>query len=574
LEHDEATRRGWNERVEYLMIDEYQDTNRNQYELMRLLAGERRNVCVVGDEDQSIYSWRGADIHNILDFERDFPKAKAIRLEQNYRSSKSILEAASAVVAHNKARKGKKLWTDGESGEPVSVYEAIDGENEALFIAHAIDGLLDRSPEDHIAVLYRTNWQSRQIEEALRRYGRRYSVVGGVSFYQRAEIKDALAYLRLLLSRSDDVALFRIINTPARGIGKSTVDMVEQYAIANHVTAWQAIERLLEGDSLGTRAAAALGAFRSLIEELGAAAGQSVNEALEAIVDRSGYIRMLNQDRTEDGEARLANLNELINAGAEAAERGEGIAEFLDHAALVSDADSVDERSAISLLTVHNAKGLEFAAVFVAGLEEGLFPHSRSLNSIEMLEEERRLFYVGMTRARKLLYLTFARSRRRFGGGPQEASIMSRFLREVPASCSRKLRPYSRIGELNLDGERWEARETARKNLYTGKTYNSVENIAQFFNQRGGVGGARPAVSAPVPAATPSLIEPPPRPAAQPAARRSKLSAGATITHPKYGRGIIVRREGDGPDAKLTISFAQHGLKKLVAKYAGLTDEE
>jgi DNA helicase-2/ATP-dependent DNA helicase PcrA len=573
LEYDEPTRRAWNERIEYLMIDEYQDTNRNQYELMQLLAGKRRNVCVVGDEDQSIYSWRGADINNILDFERDFPQAKVIRLEQNYRSTKSILDAASAVVAHNKERKGKKLWTEGAAGEPLSIYEAMDGENEALFIADTIDKLLDRSPEDHVAVLYRTNWQSRQIEEALRRYGRGYSVVGGVSFYQRAEVKDALAYLRAFVSPADNLALFRIINRPARGIGKSTVDAIEQYAIANHVTAWQAIDRLLESGSLGVRASAAIEAFRSLMEELKLTIGRSPDAAIKAILERSGYVKMLQQDHTEDGETRLANLDELINAAAEAAERGESIAEFLDHAALVSDADSVDERSAVSLLTAHNAKGLEFPVVFIAGLEEKLFPHSRSLDSMKMLEEERRLFYVGMTRARKLLYLTFARARRRFGGGSFETSLPSRFLREVPSACSRKLRPQSSIEELELSGEQWEVRQTARKNLYTGKTYNSVENIAQFFKERGVAAPAGPAADPRIAAATPAVMQPP-RPAARPPAKRSKLAAGSAITHATYGRGTIVRKEGEGPDAKLTVSFPKHGLKKLIAKYAGLTDEE
>src|SRR5579871_4617000 len=437
LYHDQPTRDSYNRRLNYLMIDEYQDTNRSQYELMRLLSESHKNVCVVGDEDQSIYSWRGADIRNILDFERDYPNAKTIRLEQNYRSTKNILEAASALVANNTERKGKWLWTDSGAGEPLGLYAGFDAENEALFIADTIERLLADHPEEHVAVLYRTNFQSRQIEEALRRYGRKYVVVGGFSFYQRAEIKDTLSYLKVLSSPHDSISLLRIINTPARGIGKSTIEQIEQYALEHQFSIWSAIGRMLDENLFPARAEVALRFFRNMIQELAAMlATAKISDIIEEILRRTGYTKMLEGDKDPESESRLANLNELINAASEAAERGEGVAEFLDHAALVSDSDNLDERAPVSLLTLHNAKGLEFPFVFLAGLEEGLFPHLRSLDSKAAMEEERRLCYVGMTRAEKRLYLTSARYRRRWGGGETEASIPSRFLSEVPKALT------------------------------------------------------------------------------------------------------------------------------------------
>src|SRR5436305_6651824 len=275
LQHDEATREAWNRRLSYVMIDEYQDTNRTQYDLMRLLTERSRNVCVVGDEDQSIYSWRGADIKNILDFEHDYPKAKTIRLEQNYRSTKNILTAAGAVVENNKARKGKKLWTEADAGVPLGLYAGFDAESEALFIAGTIETHLPSNPGDHVAVLYRTNSQSRQIEEALRRYGRRYNVVGGFSFYQRAQIKDTVAYLKLAVANSDSVSLLRVINTPARGIGRTTVEQIERYGRDNGLNLWDAIERIIDDQQLSTRSQSSLVIFRNLIQELSLVASTS-----------------------------------------------------------------------------------------------------------------------------------------------------------------------------------------------------------------------------------------------------------------------------------------------------------
>ncbi len=487
LYHDKDTRDVWNRRLSYIMIDEYQDTNRSQYELMRLLTQRHDNVCVVGDEDQSIYSWRGADIRNILDFEKDYPGAKVIRLEQNYRSTKNILEAASAVVANNKERKGKWLWTDADEGDMLSLYTAYDAENEALFIADTIEKILRQHPDRRVAVLYRTNSQSRQIEEALRRYNRKYNVVGGFSYYQRAEVKDIIAYLKLAQSQTDSISLQRIINVPARGIGRTTVEQAEKFAVENGLGLWEAIGRMLEENQFGTRAHSAMAVFRNMIEELSEAVeSKPLNEALAFIEDRTGYRRMLEQENTPESQARIENLNELMNAAAEAVERGETVRDFLDHAALVAQADAIDEASQITLMTIHNAKGLEFPVVFMAGMEDGLFPHSRSLLSEAAMEEERRLCYVGMTRSEKRLVLSWARYRRRFGGGEQERTIASRFLKEIPSNLVITLgveeddRP-----PVDLTAERWQARQDSRKNLYTGKTYNSVENVAQFFKERG-----------------------------------------------------------------------------------------
>jgi DNA helicase-2/ATP-dependent DNA helicase PcrA len=573
LRHDDAVRQAWNRRIEHLLIDEYQDTNRSQYELMRLLSKGNASVCVVGDEDQSIYGWRGADIRNILDFESDYPDAKVIRLEQNYRSTGTILKAAGAVVARNKQRKGKNLWTAAGDGDKIGLFEAADAEQEALWIADTVEREIRRDPATRVAVLYRTNSQSRQIEEALRRYNRKYIVVGGFSFYQRAEVKDAMAYLKLLASPQDSLSLLRIINTPARGIGKSTVEELERHAAAHGLSLWAAIEDLLARQQFSPRAAAALGAFRSMIDEVRREMDAlGPHQLLRRVLDLSGYWKTVEDDPSPDAESRLQNLSELINAAAEAADRGETLAEFLDHAALAADSDSLDEQSQVSLLTMHNAKGLEFPIVFVAGLEEGLFPHSRARDSAEALEEERRLCYVAMTRAERRLYLSYARFRRRFGSGVPDASIPSRFLNEVPPDMLEVLSEGApRVNGVDLFGEQHYVRETVKRNLFTGKTYNSVENIAQFFADRG-----LPLPSAAAPArTTPGRVVPFRTPApAKPKPSAAGIRVGSVVNHPKYGRGTVLRREGDGDDAKLTIQFARHGLKKLVQKFAGITVKE
>jgi DNA helicase II / ATP-dependent DNA helicase PcrA len=402
-------------------------------------------------------------------------------------------------------------------------------------------------------------------------------VVGGFSFYQRAEVKDALSYLKAVLSPQDSVSLLRIINTPARGIGRSTIEQIEEYANKNKVPVWAAIGRMLEENLFPARAESALRIFKTMLEEFAAAAAESkADQLLRQILERTGYAKMLQADNDPDAETRLGNLNELVNAASEAAERGETVAEFLDHAALVSDSDALDARAQVSLLTLHNAKGLEFPIVFLAGMEEGLFPHVRSLDSKAAMEEERRLCYVGLTRAEKRLFLTSARYRRRFGGGQQEATIPSRFLREVPRGLVNDLSPSRQTVPArgpDLFAEQYEVRESAKRNLYTGKTYNSVENIQQFFAERGKT-APPPAQQPKANSQQPIARAAAPVPQARPATSRARgFRAGSFIRHPKYGRGTVLRREGDGEDAKLTVSFPGYGLKKLVEKYAGIQED-
>src|SRR5438309_2248550 len=623
-------RQRYNRRFQYLLIDEYQDTNRPQYELMRLLAGSEQNVCVVGDEDQSIYSWRGADIRNILEFERDFPKAKVIRLEQNYRSTQNILQGASAVVANNLQRKGKTLWTARQGGRKIGFYEAPDSENEALFVADSIQNFLRRVAESgqqtRVAILYRTNSQSRLFEEAMRRYQLKYNVVGGFSFYERAEIKDLISYLKLIQNLDDSIALLRVINTPARGLGKTTIESVERIALESGKSLWGALQEAGEQKLLPARALAALESFRQIIEDAramlagtfveklsgevedqkqsedtedieqiafnpqefaalpeadaqtpsaeSAAAPRAANtaELLKFLLDRTGYIKVLEEEDTPESYSRIENLRELVNAAADSRDRGESLAEFLDHAALVSDADAYDERAQVTLMTLHAAKGLEFPLVFLAGMEEGLFPHSRTLLNPDEMEEERRLCYVGITRAMDQLILTRARYRRRFGNDMPEASVASRFLEEIPPSLIEYTHvPGSSRGRIHSDGDRHYSYEDEdqsteysrvfapektystkqRRESYTGAS-NSIDNIADFFASRG-KRFTRPKLEVEAPASTSAGLKP-----------------GMKVRHPKYGEGTVYQREGEGDAAKLTVAFRTAGLKKLVEKFAQL----
>jgi DNA helicase II / ATP-dependent DNA helicase PcrA len=652
LRSSAEVRERYNRRYRYLLIDEYQDTNRPQYELMKLLAGTEHNVCVVGDEDQSIYSWRGADIRNILEFERDFPGAKTIRLEQNYRSTQVILEGASAVVARNVQRKGKNLWTSREGGAQIGYYEAPDGENEALFIADYIGKYMRKAGEDQdlprAAVLYRTNSQSRLVEEALRRYGIAYTMVGGFSFYDRSEIKDLLSYLKLVQNPDDSIALARIINTPPRGIGKTTIEVLERLSLETGMSTWKAIERALKDQLLSTRACLALQTFRRLIldaramlepgfaekltedvlpepqpiaeaedadsadwedvrfdfgdldpepvdseeqalplltfdDEAPAAAAPvpvaepvavegfrkpgdaaTLPELIRFLIDRSGYIRSLEDEGTPEAISRIENLKELANAAQDAQQRGETLSEFLDHAALVSDTDRYNPQSRVTLMSLHSAKGLEFPLVLLAGMEEGLLPHSRTLNQPMELEEERRLCYVGMTRAMDALVMTRARYRRRYGNDMPESSIPSRFLEEIPSRLMEDLSPRQRYGSARRSDE-WEAprhfsyedEDQRPRNNVPGARQpgngqpKSLDNIAQFFSSRK-ASGSRPKLEIPV------------------LGGASGFRSGQRVRHPKYGEGVVFRREGDGDDAKITVQFAEFGVKKLVEKFAQL----
>jgi len=766
LKSSAEVREKYNRKYKYLLIDEYQDTNRPQYELMKLL-GKHGNVCVVGDEDQSIYSWRGADIKNILEFEKDFPNAKTIRLEQNYRSTQMILEGASAVVAQNLQRKGKNLFTTREGGSLIGYYEAPDGENEALFIADRISqyfreaaaGTDNPVETPRCAVLYRTNSQSRLVEEALRRYQIQYHMVGGFSFYDRAEVKDMLSYLKLVQNPHDSVALGRVVNSPPRGIGKTTMDTLERMALTTGLSTWDAIDRAIADKLLPARALLALSNFRKLIldaramlgpdfaaalmadanpatnagapdlshleigdstelsdADLEAAASsfdpeslatdstnfdfgfateeapapattndantsfdtsfnfgfdfgpseeistiapenaaieevptpdaatsfnpfapvplkQSASDVIKArnkakldrivdaqagdhetaneadarafrkpgdpatlpelikfLNDRSGYIRALEDEATPESFSRIENLKELANAAQDATSRGETLAEFLDHAALVSDADQYSAEARVTLMTLHAAKGLEFPLVFLTGLEEGLFPHSRTLQDPTQMEEERRLCYVGMTRAMDTLIMTRARYRRKYGNDSPESSLPSRFLEEVPSKLIEDLSPpsygtsyatpYPQRGQRGRPGDddyglsqHYSYEDESQDTSSGAKSYAAqrfagskrtpgsgpLDNTAAFFG-KAGIGGFKPASKFP---SRPKMqIDAP--------VGRTGLGKGARVRHPKYGEGIIFAREGDGEDAKLTVQFSSHGMKKLVEKFAQL----
>ena len=653
LKSSSEVRERYNRRFQYILIDEYQDTNRPQYEIMRALAGSQHNVCAVGDEDQSIYSWRGADIRNILEFEQDFPEAKIVRLEQNYRSTQNILEAASAVVKNNLKRKGKNLWTERLGGAKVGYYEAPDGENEALFTADYISKYLNTpSDEDdepkRAAVLYRTNSQSRLFEEAMRRYGIKYNVVGGFSFYERSEIKDMISYLKLIQNPSDSVALLRVINTPTRGIGKTTIEQIERIALETNLPIWDALGHIVTHHLMQPRAVAALKSFRELIEDaramlygkfdkrLSETAHPAVDEAIEAVeepeiadegdlqhtmqfdfgepdagaedfspealseessdfspesleasetapekvegfrapgenanvaevlkflIDRTGYIKQLEAEDTPESLARIENLRELVNAAMDSRDRGETLADFLDHAALVSDTDDIIAGAQVTLMTLHAAKGLEFPLVFLVGMEEGLFPHSRTLMNPDEIEEERRICYVGMTRAMRVLILSRARYRRRYGTDMPEASTASRFLSEVPPQLfedigsPKKQTPvfsdsYDRHYDYENEDQRPQYGRPRQKASY-GSTYNSIDNIAEFFASRGKK-FSRPSV-----------------PVEEPKGKRG-FRPGQKVKHPKYGEGTVYQREGEGEEAKITVQFPRFGLKKLVEKFAQL----
>ena len=528
----------YSKRFLYIMVDEYQDTNRTQYMLIRHLSRSHGNVCVVGDEDQSIYSWRGADIQNILSFEKDYPNVRIVRLEQNYRSTKTILAGASAVVANNEMRKGKELWTENESGEPITYFEAADPDQEAAFVAQKVMDHRRRRPDTHIAVLYRTNFLSRILEEMFRRFDISYRVVGGFSFYERAEIKDIISYLTAALNPHDSVHLLRIINTPARGIGKTTIDALMDLAAGRESSLWDALGVALDEATLPLRSLRALGHFRELLDGFVRSADEySSADLIQRVIDKTLYVEVLQQEGTEEALTRIDNLRELLNAAEESEERGESLRTFLDNAALVSDQDDYDEQAPVTLMTLHTAKGLEFSVVFIIGMEDGLFPHNRSINERASLEEERRLFYVGMTRAEAQLYLTSSRYRRTFGTMEPLTSEVSRFLGEIPPEL--------------VDGleESPSAFSQSRERVeYTGTTYDTPEAVRNFLGSKGGRGGGK----------------------ARARGRANPYSLGTRVKHAKYGFGTILRTEGTGGDTKLTISFSNYGLKKMIAKYASL----
>ena len=433
-------------RFSYVLVDEYQDTNRAQYELVRLLTAEHRNLCVVGDADQSIYGFRGADVRNILEFERDFPDARIILLEQNYRSTQTILDAANAVISNNPRRESKRLWTDGDEGDRIVTYEAEDEHDEAAFIAEEVLALRDRgSTLADASVFYRTNAQSRVVEEIFVKFGVPYQVVGGLKYYDRREVKDALAYLRVMVNPTDTVALKRIVNTPKRAIGDTSIGHIDRYVESAGVSFWEGLRQADGNPRLSSRAQRAVKEFVGLMDYLGEQAERGPEAALQAILDDTGYLDAVRAEKTIEALGREENLKELVSAAADFEESGPmtlgpadwdetpGLARverFLESISLVTDIDNIEDVAAVTLMTLHNAKGLEFPVVFVTGMEDGVFPHMRSLGDPAELEEERRLCYVGMTRAMKQLYLTRAWSRNLWGGN--NFNPPSRFIGEIP----------------------------------------------------------------------------------------------------------------------------------------------
>jgi DNA helicase II / ATP-dependent DNA helicase PcrA len=547
-------REKWQARFQYIHVDEYQDTNRVQYELMRSLVGPKQNVCVVGDEDQSIYRWRGADVSILMSFSRDFPNAQVIKLERNYRSTQNILDAAGAVVANNPDRLGKSLSAQAGQGGNLKYFEARDAMGEADFVAGELDRILTDDSSQTCAVEYRTNFQSRAFEESFRRRGIRYKLVGGFSFYNRAEVKDALAYIRLALHPEDDISLLRVLNVPPRGIGKTTVDALRETARADNSSLWDAVTKFVSGASAG-RAVTPLRAFQELITKLQENFLRlQPPEFLRSVLDNTGYMEMLKDRNTPDDVARIENLEELARALAESAEAGEEFTEFLDAAALVSDADSYEGKPGVTLITLHSTKGLEFDHVFLTGLEEGICPHSRSRDDEKGIEEERRLVYVGMTRARKSLTLTRAVYRRVFGNEQQmRASLPSRFLGEIPSELVDTVR-----------GSMAEIGQTRRYEPDPEYSYSAEE----FLRRVRGTPPTRNAPAAPRRSTTNSVPS-----FGSSASKRGNGDPmlGRKVRHPEYGVGTVVGVEGDEDDRRVSVSFPGRGTKKFVERYAQLT---
>ncbi len=552
LRDSSEVRERWRARFSYVHVDEYQDTNRVQYDLLRLLANEQRNVCVVGDEDQSIYRWRGADVSILLSFSQDFPAAKVVRLERNYRSTQSILDAAAAVVSNNPDRLGKTLRAEKEKGANLRYYEARDAQAEAEFIAGEVERILSVDPDQTCAVEYRTNFQSRSFEEVFRRRGIRYKLVGGFSFYNRAEVKDALAYVRLALHPEDDISLLRVLNVPARGIGKTTVDTLREIADREELSLWEAIESLMTNPA-STRALAPLRSFRELIQRIGEAYNTKEPAAfLRFLLEETAYMPMLRDRNTPDDVARMENLEELARAVAESQEAGESFTDFLDAAALVSDADSFEDKPGVTLITLHSTKGLEFDQVFLTGLEEGICPHSRSVNEDKGIEEERRLVYVGMTRARNTLTLTRAVYRRIFGNEQQmRASQPSRFLGEIPTELVDTVR-----------GSMAEIGESRRYEPDPEYSYSAEEFVRRA---RGGPAPTQRAPQRRAQSTSPSFGS-----SAFKRGRSADPLLGQKVRHPEYGVGTVVGVEGEDDDRRVSVSFPGRGTKKFIERYAQL----
>lgn len=565
LRNKELIRQHYQNRFRYLLVDEFQDTNSLQYAWLKLLRGDNSHLMAVGDDDQSIYGWRGAKIENIHNFQTDFPEAQLFKLEQNYRSTSAILTAANALISNNSTRLGKNLWTEEEKGEPIKVYQAFNEQDEARFIVEIIGQWVAKGGlRNDCAVLYRSNAQSRSLEEAFLRQNMPYRVYGGQRFYERMEIKNALAYLKLLVNRNDDPAFERIVNTPTRGLGNVTLEKVRVHARDEGISLWQAAEALLANQGLTGRAATSMQTFVDLINQLDSSSLElKLEETLELVLEDTGLLSFHAQEKGEKGQARVDNLKELVGAltyyeptltldedetsDLDLNNPRQKLAVFLTEASLDAGEQQADEdEDAVQLMTLHSAKGLEFPLVFIAGMEEGLFPHARSLEeNPEALEEERRLCYVGITRAEQELYLTLAESRRIFG--QEKITRPSSFIKELPTEVLQEVRLGGSI-----------QRPVARSYSATNKSHSGFSNFSNSSKPRVGGAGANPLSGTKIKETSQAAAD-------------AGLRIDQRVGHKKFGEGRILKMEGQGERTRITIDFAGQGIKTLVLGYAPLT---
>lgn len=541
LQENKEVREKYQDRFDYLLVDEYQDTNHAQYLLTKFLAAKHRNICVVGDADQSIYGWRGADIQNILDFEKDYPDAKVIKLEQNYRSTQIILDAANAVIENNTGRKPKNLWTENKSGADIIYFQAVDERDEARFVIEQLQNLqrTENKKLGDMAILYRTNTQSRIFEEMLIKSGISYNMVGGLKFYERKEIKDIIAYLRVIFNPADSLSLLRIINVPKRGIGDASLAKIQAYAAANNVSLFEAVSNAAAIDGLSSRFVSKLDDLAGIIFELMNLANEApVEDLIDRVLRDTGYLEELENERTPQAQSRIDNLHELLSVAQEfaASEEENNLENFLAHVALVSDIDDTElGEDAITLMTLHSSKGLEFPVVFLVGMEEGLFPHARTLMDETEIEEERRLCYVGITRAKEKLFLSSTKMRTIYGNTVTYPP--SRFLQEIPARLVKTIKRQER--------------------------FSALENFKQVSEKY----SARPQKPA-------STFNPhsfmPQKPAAAAGGTGTRFNTGDRVSHSKWGEGMVVSVK-DSPDGQeVKVAFAGAGVRSLLTKYAVL----